>query len=78
MAGESGGQDWLALLYLLAAGLISVAVESIRRIAQNRDEEQDYRRKEAAFRRRMELEEKYHRRWDDLPEGDRDDEGDKR
>lgn len=74
MAGESG-QDWLELIYLFLAGLVSVAVEMIRRKAVNMDEEEDDRRRERRHRRLMEEEEHYHRRWDDPPENnDRGDE----
>lgn len=70
MAGESG-QDWIGILYVFVAGMVSVAVEMIRRKAENIDDDEDEKRRERRHRRELDEEEHPHRRWDDDP----DDEG---
>ena len=73
MAGESG-QDWVQLIYLFLAGMVSVAVEVIRRKVENWDDEEDERRAHRHKHHRDSDEKDHpHRRWDDPPD---DDEGD--
>lgn len=76
MAGEGGNQDWWGLLYLFLAGIVSVAVDAVRRLTIRLEELMEEKEVSHEHRRASDPEEigHHHRRWDDPQHDNEEDE----